>query len=189
MSTAEQKKELRQKLLDKRNALTEKDYLSKSGEIIDKIKLQPEFREAGIIHCYVSLNKRNEVNTLPLIEDLLTTQKKVVVPVTNFDDGTLSHIYLKEISALEANKWGVLEPREGEHAEPGELELVIVPMAGGDYNKNRIGYGKGFYDRFLSKVTCPTIGLLFEDCLVSDVPVEEFDVPLSKIITEERIIE
>ncbi|MDZ7715377.1 MAG: 5-formyltetrahydrofolate cyclo-ligase [Balneolaceae bacterium] len=189
MSIAEQKQELRQQLLSRREAFSEKDYQYKSQKIINKLKIQPEFREAEIIHCYVSLNKRNEVNTLPLIKHLLTAKKRVVVPVTNFDDGTLSHTFLNEFSALQENKWGVLEPAKGKTAEPDEMDLVIVPMAGGDYKKNRIGYGKGFYDRFLNKVSCSTIGLLFDDCLVSEIPVEEFDVPLSKIITEEHVIE
>jgi 5-formyltetrahydrofolate cyclo-ligase len=70
-----------------------------------------------------------------------------------------------------------------------KLGLVIVPMVGGDNQKNRIGYGKGFYDRFLKQVDCPTVGLLFNECLVQKIPVEPFDVSLGKIITEDQIIE
>ena len=180
---------MRQQLLNKRLQLSEQEYLSKSEEIITKLKTLPEFKDAYTIHCYVSLNERNEVNTLPLIKELTKEQRKLVVPVTNFNDGSLTHIFLRDFDLLQKNKWGVLEPGMGEEAAPEDLDLIIVPMAGGDHQKNRIGYGKGFYDRFLSKVACPKIGLLFNDCLVEQVPVADFDIPLSKMITEEQIIQ
>ena len=189
MTIAKQKNELRQQLLDKRLQLSEEEYLSKSEKIITKLKSLSEFKNSQTIHCYVSLNERNEVNTLPLIKELAQEKRKLVVPVTNFNDGSLRHVHLKDFDLLKENKWGVLEPQSGEEVAPEDLDLVIVPMAGGDRRKNRIGYGKGFYDRFLSKVDCPKVGLLFDDCLVEQVPVEDFDIPLSTMITEEQIIQ
>lgn len=188
MNLHQQKEELRRRLLKQRKALSQSTFKKASAEIIDKLKQEIEYRNAETIHCYVSMNDRREVDTRKLIKEMLSSGKKVVVPVTNFQEGTLSHILLSSYDKLEANKWGVPEPADGKEVLPEELELVIVPMVAGDESCNRIGYGEGFYDRFLDQVTCSKIGLIFERNVVEKVPVEDFDVPLDKIVTESRVI-
>lgn len=188
MELSQQKQEIREKLLEVRSELGDAEYREKSEQIVAQLKTEPEYRNAGIIHCYVSMNERKEVNTHGLLNDLVNSDKQPVVSITNFEDGTLSHRYLQSMDDLRENKWGVLEPIKGEVASIHELDLVIVPMVGGDSEKNRIGYGKGFYDRFLQEVSCPAIGLLFDCCLVEAVPVESFDVALDKCITESKVI-
>lgn len=188
MSVRQQKAVLREELLRIRRELSDDAYCSKSDRIIQRLKQQDEFRDAGTIHCYISMNKRKEVNTYPLIKDILSAEKKLVVPVTNFDSMSLSHVHLTHLEELHPNKWGVPEPTGREEIAPHELDLVVVPMAGGDLSRNRMGYGKGFYDRFLNRVTCPKIGLVFEDCVVDQIPVESFDIPMDLLITDKRII-
>lgn len=188
MDIRQQKEKLRKELLNSRKAVSQEEFESNSEEIINRLQQEPQFLEAETIHCYVSMNGRREVDTHGLIKEQLSKDKEIVVPVTNFNDGTLTNISIPAFNALNENKWGVLEPEEGEHIATDEIELVIVPMVGGDEQCNRIGYGKGFYDRFLKEVSCPTIGLLFEQNIISKVPIEDFDIPLDKIITEQRII-
>ena len=184
----EQKQRLREKFLKARTALSLQDYLQKSDKIISSLIQQPEFIDASVIHCYVSMKDRLEVNTRPLIRNMMAQQKGVAVPVTDFETVKLKSFLLDRFEDLEENKWGVMEPKRGIQLSPEELDLVVVPMVGGDEQRNRIGYGKGFYDRFLSEVDCPAIGLTFECCVTESVPVEEFDIPLHKVITEERVI-
>lgn len=188
MDTRQQKEKLRQQLLSSRKAISREEFESNSEKIVSKLKEQPQFLEADTTHCYVSMNERREVDTHGLIKEQLAKGKEVVVPVTNFNDGTFTNIKIPEFDVLKKNKWGVLEPEGGEHIAIDEIELVIVPMVGGDEQCNRIGYGKGFYDRFLKEVSCPAIGLLFEQNIIPTVPVEDFDIPLDKIITEQRIL-
>lgn len=188
MDIQEQKQKLRENFLDTRTALSETDYLQKSEEIVSRLVEQPEFVAASTVHCYVSMEKRREVNTRALIKKILDQKKRLAVPVTDFETMRLESCLLKRFKDLEKNKWGVLEPKEGSRLSPQEFDLVVVPMVGGDEERNRIGYGKGFYDRFLSEVTCTTIGLSFETCIAESVPAEDFDVPLHKVITEERVI-
>ncbi len=183
-----QKEELRQTLLERRKSISGPDYYGASADIIEELKEQREYQNAETIHCYVSINKRREVETRALIKEMLFKGKKVVVPITDFENGILDHIQLRSFDDLKENKWGVLEPNGGEQVSLDEMELVIVPMVGADEQCNRIGYGKGFYDRFLKEVSCPKIGLIFEQNVIEEIPVEEFDVPMDKIITEERII-
>lgn len=188
MNLREQKEKLRQYLLEQRKKISEGTFKKGSAEIIQKLKRQSEFNRANVIHCYVSINKRREVDTHSLIKEMLSSEKRVVVPVTHFQEGTLTHVELNSYDELEANKWGVFEPTNGKEISPEQLELVIVPMVGGDTKCNRIGYGEGFYDRFLKQVHCPKIGLIFDCNVVEQVPVENFDIPLDKIITENQVI-
>ncbi len=189
MNISQQKQNLRKKLLEQRKSLSEESYLQKSVQICKRLTEQAEFKKAQTIHCYVSINKRREVNTHPLIKKMPEDRKRVVVPFMQIEKGTLLHIELNHYDDLKPNRWGVLEPQKGNEVDPKELDLVIVPMVGGDSHKNRIGYGKGFYDRFLQQPNCPKIGLLFEECLVEKVPVEGFDVGLDRIMTEDKVIE
>ncbi|MBN2732109.1 MAG: 5-formyltetrahydrofolate cyclo-ligase [Balneolaceae bacterium] len=189
MDVAAKKSRLRKELLDKRTSIPSDQFEEKSAQICNRLKDFPVFQNAQTIHCYVSMNQRGEVNTHPLIKDMLGAGINVVVPVTKFESGNLQHVHLEKFNQLKENKWGVLEPEGGEEVPVHQLELVIVPMVGGDRQRNRLGYGKGFYDRFLSKVNCLTIGLLFERCLIDEIPVEPFDVPLDMLITEEEIIQ
>lgn len=179
---------MRKDLLSRRSRIPEDQYYSKSGEIIETLQRLPEVSGAQIIHCYISMNQRREVNTHSLLKELMKKGHTVAVPLTHMETGELTHVVLKDFNQLKSNRWGVLEPVQGERISEEELDLVIVPMVGGDALCNRIGYGKGFYDRFLQKVACPAIGLLFECCLVEEIPVEPFDVRLNKLITEKRII-
>lgn len=188
MEKNQQKEKLRSKLLEQRKSITAYDFFGASADIVEKLKGLEKFQQAHTIHCYVSMNKRREVETQELIIEMLSKEKRIVVPVTNFDSGTLNHVELNKFEDLETNKWGVLEPESGSQVKPEELDLVIVPMVGGDEQCNRIGYGEGFYDQFLEQVECPKIGLLFEQNVVDQIPTEDFDVPMDAIITEKRII-
>jgi 5-formyltetrahydrofolate cyclo-ligase len=185
----QQKKDLRKKLLQKRESIPEPEYYGSSADIVENLKEQGEFKRAETIHCYVSMNVRREVETRELIKEMISKGKQVVVPITNFERGSLRHVELNSYSDLEPNKWGVLEPEDGEEIALDEIDLVVVPMVGADEHCNRIGYGKGFYDRFLREVECPTIGLIFDQNIVANIPTEDFDVPLDKIISDMRIIE
>lgn len=191
MDAEESKEQLRELLRSKRARISDSDYAAHSKKIIATLLQQREYQSAQAIHCYVSINERREVNTHSLIKMMLETEKQVVVPVTHFEDRRLSHFELTSFDNLVPSKWGGLEPRPEDSMRrlPPELELVIVPMVGGDEQGHRIGYGGGFYDRFLKKAACPAIGLCFEQNIVPSLPTGDHDVSLNKIITEARVIE
>lgn len=184
-----EKEELRQKLLERRNAIAGPVYKKASATIVKKLQSLEEFRQSKTIHCYVSMNDRREVNTHRLIQRMLQGNKTVVVPVTQFADKSLKHVALTSFGHLKPNKWGVLEPEIGAQVSHEQVDLVVVPMVGADEQCNRIGYGAGFYDRFLSSIEVIKIGLIFENNVEEYIPTEPFDVRMDKIITDERIIE
>lgn len=187
-SIREQKAELRAEVLEKRMELKPSDWRKKSDQIISRILQLKSVKEADCIHTYLSMNSRKEVCTDSLIEALFEMGKRVVVPISNFKDLSLSHVYIEPGTQFKENKWGVREPLDAKVAPVDILDTVIIPMAAGDMQGNRLGYGKGFYDRFLSGTSAKKVGLVFDDFLLAQIPCEEFDVKLDCIISEEREI-
>jgi len=187
MSVSDQKSELRARMLKLRKSIDEEDWETRSETIINELKKIPEFIASDVIHCFVSMNDRKEVNTHSLLNDLISSGKKVIVPVTDFETGELKHSELKSFQDLKENKWGVLEPDEI-HPPTKEMDMILVPLLVVDKDFNRLGYGKGFYDRFLKKENAVKVGLLFDDFLIDQIPVENFDEKLDILITEKMIL-
>ena len=169
--------------------MPEEKFIRSSEEIVAHLQTYSRLKKAHTVHCYISMNKRREVDTHAFLRWMIASNKRVVVPITDFGETKLNHVELHSFEELKTNKWGVLEPPQNREVKAESLDIVIVPMVGADLQCNRIGYGKGFYDRFLANVDCPTVGLCFERCIVEQIPTESFDVPLSAVVTEERIIE
>ena len=184
-----QKKDIRKKYLKIREQLSD-EFVEKASEAIEKrILKSPEYQKANVVHSYVSIIENNEVFTHSMIQKSIQKGKMVVVPKMN-NDGELKHIRLESFKDLIPNNWNVLEPKTGKVVAESELDLILVPMVAGDRQKNRIGYGKGYYDRFLKKCRCTKTGLLFSVQLSDEkLPVESFDVPLDILFTENERIE
>lgn len=187
MSIADRKSVLRSALSKERLSIPKDEWKQNSQLIINRLKGLKEFQEAKFIHTFVSMNDRNEVDTHNLIKELLALAKKVAVPITDFKRGELKHSKLESFSDLEANKWGVLEP-ESTRPLTENLDIILVPLLGADYSFNRLGYGKGFYDKFLQSTEALKVGLLFDQFILSKIPIDDFDEKLDILITEKRIL-
>jgi 5-formyltetrahydrofolate cyclo-ligase len=187
-STRERKQALRREVLEKRASFSEETWKKKSKVIIEALKDTDFFKEAKVVHTYLSMNQRREITTDDLVESMLKGNKRVVVPVTNFSDGTLSHSEITSTSELQTNKWGVKEPKTTRDVDPEIFDLIIIPMAAADRDGNRLGYGKGFYDRFLAQSPAKKVGLVFHDFIFDKIPTEGFDEKLDLIISEEEMI-
>jgi len=185
-----EKKELRRRLHEVRDSLSPDQVKEFSESIHQNINRLDDFRQARRVHVYLPIARQNEVDTMPIATELLENGRTVIVPITQFDDHSLRHVQLERLDNLVVNKWKVPEPPEPHDNSvlPTDLDIVLVPMLGGDTQGNRLGYGRGYYDRFLKQVRCPKVGLLFECCLVKQVPAEEHDVVLDYIVTDKRVI-
>ena len=135
----------------------------------------------------MSTNK--EVRTEAAVRDALAAQKKVVVPISDLDNERILPSKLESLDALRPGAYGILEPILREEVKAGEIGLVIVPGLAFDEEGNRIGYGMGFYDKFLKRVSGKKIGLAYEMQIVDKIRTAEKDVCVDKIITEERVID
>lgn len=183
------KEYLRNYFLSMRKTLSINEMEKKSKLIFQALLHSDIYKLSSNIHCYISIKKNKEVDTTDFIQRAISDGKKVSVPKVT-GEGKLSHYYIQNFDNLRLNSWGIPEPQQGEIARPDDFELIVVPMVAGDSFKNRLGYGKGYYDRFLKRLNAFTAGVLF-DCQVYEkqLPTESFDIPLRRLYTESVIIE
>ncbi|ABB13654.1 5-formyltetrahydrofolate cyclo-ligase [Carboxydothermus hydrogenoformans] len=184
------KKVLRKEILNKRAAQTPAEIAAKSSRILTLLKAFAPYQQARTVMVY--LDFRGEVKTREIIRDLWAYGKKVVIPVTVLSEKKLLPVYLRDFGDLVEGTYGILEPKEEARtiAEPEVIDLVLVPGVAFDLKGNRLGYGAGFYDRFLPNLqpAVKKVALAFELQIVPKIPTGPHDIPMDYIITEERII-
>ncbi len=183
------KNELRSRLLEKRRDLSERLLSHISRRIYVRLIEFDVFASARNIHVYLPIIENREVDTWDIINTADKMGKEIVVPVMKSGSINLRHCRLKPgKTKLKHNELGIPEPREQEEYSDPEVDLIIVPMVGGDHYCNRLGYGRGYYDRFLkTQSNATTIGIMPDECLVPNIPTEEHDIPLNCIVTETTI--
>tara|TARA_Y100000310_G_C20594468_1_gene769770 strand:+ start:433 stop:1002 length:570 start_codon:yes stop_codon:yes gene_type:complete len=185
------KQTLKSEISGKRKNFSKEEIKEKSSEIKEKLYSLNEFKKAKNIMLYVSFN--NEVDTQEMIKELLINKEKnIVVPYVVKNNPILQLSELKNFNELAAKTFGILEPKENYIREFNhkKLDLIILPGIVFDQNGHRIGYGYGYYDRFLKKLDkkVKKIGIAFEFQLVDEIAEEKHDVPVDVIITERRVL-
>lgn len=135
---------------------------------------------------YVSLD--DEVSTKKIIEDLFSKNKNVYVPKADLKKGTMTAVKISKKTAFFENRIGIQEPVVGEKIDKDSLDIIIIPAVAYDYWGHRIGFGNGFYDKFLKGTKAQKIGVGFEFQLLESIPAEEHDVKVDMLITEKRMI-
>ncbi len=193
MDILSQKKELRKEAKSYRKSLSESDRLDKSNAIIRKLKTLKEFQKAEVIIMYASL--ADEVETLSLIGELAEEGKKsVCCPVTQGDE--MEFYKILSVDDLKEGNFHVLEP---EPLAERRLELqkdvhycMLMPGLMFDKSGNRLGYGKGYYDKYLARVpkevNLTTIALSYEAMVKDVIPAEETDWRADYVVTEKEVI-
>lgn len=184
------KKEIRDKYKLKRSQLTESEINQLTTLIISQINKKLDLKNKTI-SIYLPIKKHNEINTFRLIDTLKINSNTIAIPKTNFDNYSMVHYAFSSNKQLEVTKFGILEPKDGEEVKNSAFDIVFVPLLALDTKGNRVGYGKGFYDRFLSSCSekCLFIGLhLFEEMEEID-DVNELDIKLDLCITPKRFIQ
>lgn len=185
------KKVLRQQAISKRDIINITDREVKNNLIKKRLFNMPEFKKARIVFFYASFG--TEVETLTSIEASLRSGKRVALPVVDRDQKGLRVYEIKAMVDLDSGFMGIPEPKvlEGRAIELKDIDLIIIPGVGFDTAGNRLGYGVGYYDRLLSelKESVPIIALCFEEQILSEIPSEDHDIKVDKIITEKRVID
>jgi 5-formyltetrahydrofolate cyclo-ligase len=188
------KKEIRCSMLEARKNMKEQDLEQKSSAICKRLVELPEFAQASLVMAYMDF--RNEVRTGEFIRECFKRGKRLALPVVFGAKGDASRIAAYEIEDLEScikkSSFGICEP-DIEMTNPvdeTEIDLVIVPGVAFDCCMQRIGYGAGYYDKFLRKLKpgCKSVGIAFDIQLSDTLPCEEHDTMLDLIVTESRVI-
>lgn len=178
------KEELRKQLLISRSRIQADTRAFLSDKIADRLFRIREFREADNILCYIS--KQNEISTDKIVSYCLWEGKKIAVPVCVGKE--MIFRYIKSADDLEEGSFSVLEPKSFcEEAKTDRNTVCITPALCFDPRGYRIGYGKGYYDRFFEKNECIKIGLCF-DGYIRDFKPDANDRAVDIIVTENRII-
>lgn len=186
----ETKVELRKRILNVRNNMTENDVKNKSLLIMNKLTSLGEYKNSKIVFVY--MNFKNEVTTIELINKMLSENKRVVIPYTDTENTVLIPSEIRNISDdLVLSSFGYYEPvfEKIKRVEPEEFDLIVTPGVVFDKKLNRIGFGKGYYDRILSnkRKEAKAIAVAYEFQVLDEIPVEQHDVKMDMIITEENI--
>ena len=134
------------------------------------------------------MGEKKEVRTEEAVKAALGAGKNVSMPVSDLENRRIIPVRLNSLSSLKPGAYGILEPAGGKELDEKELELVLVPGLAFDAEGNRIGYGLGFYDRFLRKAGAKKIALAYEMQIVDRVVTTENDVPVDMIVTEDKVI-
>lgn len=183
------KDRLRKSIEKKRNTLSTSEVLEKSSRIKKRIFEMDLFRDAQTILFYVSYG--NEVYTHDMIKESISLGKTVVVPKSVTKNNALILSQLTDWNNLEVGAYTILEPKQEsiEQVDVESIDLIIIPGVVFDESGNRIGHGKGYYDRLLNDSrNIPSVGLAFEFQIVENIKSEQHDEKIDIIITEDRII-
>lgn len=183
----EQKKALREQAHAARNALADKDALSKT--IVDRFLALPAYAAARTVMFYIDV--RSEVRTRFALPDALKTGKRIVVPWCNAA-GELELFHLTDMEELAVGMYKILEPKEelrdleSKRLKPEDLDLVMVPGVAFDRTGGRMGHGKGYYDKLLqhARKDAPLVALAFECQLFPAIPAASHDIYMDMVITE-----
>jgi len=183
------KDEIRKIIKRRRNSMSENEVTTKSRIIIEKLMKTDEFKNSKNIMIFLSFN--NEVYTYDLIEKCIELGKRVIIPYTVKDTCEIIPTVLGNIEEdLNITSYGYMEPKK-EKIQPvdeKDIDLTVVPGLAFDKNMNRIGFGKGYYDRYLEKtrIDAKKIAVAFDYQVLEEIPSEVFDVKMDSIITDEN---
>lgn len=179
----------RKEMLAKLKAMPEGVHREKIEKIIQRLAEDPIFVNAATIGMTISAFP--EVDTSQLIDYCWSVGKKVAVPKCIPSTRGMDFYILTDYSELENVYMKLLEPRidKSRYVSPNEIDLMIVPGVVFSKSGYRIGFGGGYYDRYLSAYNGDTVSLVFEIQMVESMPVENHDIPVQQLITENEWIE
>ena len=183
------KREIRKKIMALRNAMTPEEIAAKSSEIIRRLKGVRQIRESSTLMVYLSFG--SEVLTDDLIRWGWAEGKRIIVPLCRPEGRVLTPSLLAGFDDLESGHYGIREP-SAERLRPvprEEIDAVLIPAVAFDRQGKRVGYGGGYYDRFLPEIPrAARIGAAFACQIVTEIPPDPHDVPADRIVTEDELI-
>lgn len=186
-----EKIQIRESILDIRDNMSESEVDELSEKIISTLVKLPIFKKSSNIMLYLSFN--NEVDSFRLIDYCKQHNKKVIIPFCIKNGTKIVPTEIKDVEKdLVRSSFGYMHPKR-DIVKPVDIEsidLIIVPGISFDKRCYRIGFGAGYYDRFLGKLNfkIPTVGLAYDFQIITSVPTEYYDIPLDYVVTEKRII-
>lgn len=165
--------------------MTADEVREKSARIQKRLFGFEKYTNAKTVMLYISAFK--EPSTLEIIKNALNCGKRVVVPVSDTDAEEIIPSYLDDINDLRKGAYGIPEPKTIKPASAADIDFILIPGLAFDAKGNRLGFGKGYYDKLLRETAAEKTALCYEFQLFDKIPADRHDVPMNTIITEENI--
>ena len=185
------KTELRKFYLNERLSISDQDLAQFNRDICDNFFNQISLAHIKVVHSFITMENTKEPDTWMIINRLRKNfpDIRISIPRINVESLSLENFYFESPDQLKANAWGIREPQYGQETITADIDMVLVPMLIADEYGHRVGYGKGFYDKFLAtcKATCIPIGLCFYDPVVRIDDTEAWDMPLNYCVTPNKV--
>lgn len=180
------KKELRSLMKSRRKNITDK--IQRDCSVTQNLFALDKYKNAKTVLCYMSLD--DEICTDEIVRTSLKNGKRVAVPFCVDNDGNMDFYYINSLNDLSVQSFGVREPiiEKCEKVTTFENTIIILPGLCFDKTGNRLGYGKGYYDRFLQIHPLISVGLCYNSLIVKNVPIDEYDKKVDIIVSENGVI-
>jgi len=186
------KVELRKIYLARQRNLSPVERIGKSKQISNQFFQVFDLSKIDFFHCFIPIEKFNEIDTNLIFQRIWREfpQIMTLAPRVNFYTGNIENLKFASETELVKNAWEIFEPTHDETIETENIDLVLIPLLCFDARGFRVGYGKGFYDRFLKncRADCLKIGLSYFEPVRKISGVREFDVRLDFCVTPENIV-
>ena len=187
MNDTNNKNSLRRSCRQKRDGFGEEFIQKASANACKILAERKEFSNAETVLLYFPV--KNEISPLPIFELALHNGKSIAFPVCNKKDNTLTFRKVTSLCEPEDTDFGLYEPKFGcEEIRPDARTLCVVPALAFSRDGHRLGYGGGYYDRFLKDFQGVSVGFAYSELLLPDIPNNSHDVPVNMIITESEVL-
>lgn len=180
------KHDIRTTYKEKRGSLTKEEVDRLSADIINSLINNFDLKNKRV-HLFIPIKKFNEVNLTPLIDFLIENESEVATSITLSEKNELQHVLIDHHTELEEDSWGIPTPVKAEQIPEETIDVVIVPLLAFDEKGHRVGYGKGYYDRFLSTVSAIKIGVSLFESLSELIDIDHNDVALDIVVTPSKV--
>ncbi|WP_088102463.1 5-formyltetrahydrofolate cyclo-ligase [Halalkalibacter urbisdiaboli] len=179
----DEKKSLRMKTIARLNALSNDVYLTQSANIAEQLFKQDYWKEAHVIG--ITLSRKKEVSTEAIIKNAWNSNKRVAVPRVNVETHEMDFYFITSYDEVEETFFQLREPKVEEcpFVSPDQIDTLIVPGLAFDLKGSRLGFGGGYYDRYLPSFKGTTVALAFDCQIVPSIPTEKHDIPIEHLIT------
>lgn len=186
------KEQIRKIYLQKRMALSVQEFQTLNQQVCNLFFEHIDLSSTKILHSFLPIEKQREVNTWLIIERarIEFPDIQISVPRINNQSSTIESFYFEDKNQLEKNMWDILEPKQGMPTPIEKIDTVLVPLLAVDGEGNRVGYGRGFYDKFLKALSADTrkIGLSLFPPVDSIEGLGPHDLPVDVIVTPEACL-
>lgn len=183
----EAKKLLRIEMLNKRKQHTSEEIAQISKLVVRNLWSMPEISKANLLMGYLSFGR--EISLDAFIERALAMGKRICVPrIYDAQQSIIKPNWLDDITAVEHAELGIRIPSKISYAQPDDIDVVLVPGVAFSLSGQRLGMGKGYYDRFLPTTKALRVGICAEYNLLDSVPTDEYDALVDYLVTPDRVI-